>query len=432
MDNAEKYILLGVGAFFSIILLGFFTAVQNIALTFSRTKAKKFEEEGDSGAKQVLSMLADRRKLFLNTQIGKIVSFVFCSTALCFILKRYIPHSWYYYVDSYGISIFLMIVILISCLITLLGEIIPGIMDINNYKLIKRVARMYNIISMLIYPFTFVIAKFINKFIPQYLDFAVGPQELDDERDRYVNYAKEVGIIEEEEKEMISSVFEFGDTIAREVMVPRPDIVGMPINTSFDKLLEIVAEDGHSRFPVYDGSIDKIVGILYVKDVIVKLKQINDENYDLFKLLRKPFFVPETKNLNDLLRDFQMKNQHLAIVVDEYGGVSGLVSIEDLLEEIVGEIVDEYDQGEQESITKIDEFTYNVDARQSMPDLEGKLDCKFDYEDAETVGGFVMEKLGRIPIQGESFEVPQGIFTIIETKGNRILKVKITLNNSAQ
>jgi CBS domain containing-hemolysin-like protein len=249
-----------------------------------------------------------------------------------------------------------------------------------------------------------------------------------EEIDNYFNLGEEVGIIERDEKEMINSVFEFGDTLVREVMVPRPDIISMPINIGLDDLLQFIREDGHSRFPVYDENIDKVVGILYVKDILIKLDDIK-VHYDLFKLLRPPFFVPETKKLNDLLSEFQKRKQHLSLVVDEYGGISGLVTIEDLLEEIVGEIVDEYDLEEQAPLNQLDENIYSIDARYSISDLEAELNCELEYEDSETVGGFVLEKLGRIPQRGESFEEPQGIFQVTEIKGNRILRVKFTMKS---
>jgi CBS domain containing-hemolysin-like protein len=244
-----------------------------------------------------------------------------------------------------------------------------------------------------------------------------------DEIDSYFTLGEEVGIIERDEKEMINSVFEFGDTLVREVMIPRPDIIAMPINIELDEMLACIREDGHSRFPVYDGSLDRIVGFLYVKDILMKLDEIKI-SYDLFKLLRPPFFVPETKKLNDLLSEFQKRKQHMAMVVDEYGGVSGVVTIEDLLEEIVGEIVDEYDLEEQEPLTKVDDNVYSIDARYSMKDFEEELDSELDYEDSETLGGFMLEKLGRIPQKGEELVEPQGVFKVTDIKGNRILRVR--------
>ena len=261
------------------------------------------------------------------------------------------------------------------------------------------------------YPVVGLVVWLIKKLVPKYSDWNdhIGGSSSIEEIDNYFDLGEEVGIIEEDEKDMISSVFEFGDTIVREVMVPRPDVTGIPINASFKEMLQCIRTDGHSRFPVYDGSIDKVVGILYVKDILIKLEEI-EKSYDLFKLLRAPFFVPETKKLDDLLAEFKKRKQHIAVVIDEYGGVSGLVTIEDLLEEIVGEIDDEYDVDELEPLVKLSENVYSIDAKFWISDLENELGCNFECEDSDSVGGFVFEKLGRIPQKGESFEVPQGVF----------------------
>ncbi|HQG28283.1 MAG TPA: hemolysin family protein, partial [Candidatus Ozemobacteraceae bacterium] len=246
-----------------------------------------------------------------------------------------------------------------------------------------------------------------------------------DQIDSYFSLGEEVGIIERDEKEMISSVFEFGDTLVREVMVPRPDIMAISINTSLDALLKFLREDGHSRFPVYDGSLDKIVGVLYVKDLLMRYEEMRD-NFNLTKLLRQVCFVPETKKLDDMLREFQKRKMHLAVVVDEYGGVSGLVTIEDLLEEIVGEIIDEYDQDELPPIIEVGPDVFSVDARYGIADLETELGLKLEYEDSETVSGYVLEKLGRIPRRDEKLDEPQACFQVVELKGNRILRLRVT------
>ncbi|MBI3040043.1 HlyC/CorC family transporter [bacterium] len=246
-----------------------------------------------------------------------------------------------------------------------------------------------------------------------------------EEIDSYFSLGEEVGIIESDEKEMISSVFEFGDTLVREVMVPRMDIMSVPLGIAFPALLKFVRDDGHSRFPVFDGNLDKIVGILYVKDMFLHYGNL-EASFDLTKLLRPAFFVPETKKLNEMLKEFQKRKIHMALVVDEFGGISGLVTLEDLLEEIVGEIVDEYDQDEVSPIMTLDSNTFVVDARVRINDLENELGMQFPHEDAETVSGFILEKLGRIPKRDERVEEPNAQFVISEMKANRILRVKVT------
>lgn len=429
MDDTAASILI----FLLLVFSAFFTSVETVFLSLSHLRLRKLESEGDVKAALILKILADKQRVLITCLIGNTLTSV-AATTLLFALINSALNSvanpvWYTWAGSKLIACVVYATLLMTLLMLVIGEIIPKTVAIyGGYAYARIVSRFFSVIMSLSYPVTGLSVWIIKKLAPKYSDWNshLGANSTDEEIDNYFDLGEEVGIIEKDEKEMISSVFEFGDTIAREVMVPRPDIIAMPITTTFDELLQFVAEDGHSRFPVYDGSIDKIVGILYVKDVLIKLKELK-ESYNLFKLLRPSFFVPETKKLDDLLNEFQKRKQHLAIVVDEYGGVSGLVTIEDLLEEIVGEIVDEYDLEEQEQIIKIDNHTYNVDARYSMEDLEEEISCNFDYDDAETLGGFVLEKLGRIPGRGEVFEVPQGTFHITETRGNRILRVKISL-----
>ena len=234
--------------------------------------------------------------------------------------------------------------------------------------------------------------------------------------------------ISEHEQLILNNVLDLKDKKCCFAMVPRSDIIAFHKDGTIGDLANLMLAKGHSRIPIYGDSLDDIVGIVHIIDLAKSLLKgnINTPVKDI--LCRDVHFISPDIEILDLLKDMQSNKIHMSIVIDEYGGVDGLVTIEDLLEEIVGEIVDEYDHEEEEAITQVDEYTYNVDARQSMPDLEGKINCKFDDEDAETVGGFVMEKLGRIPVQGESFEIPQGTFKITETKGNRILKVQIILN----
>ncbi|HNW35645.1 MAG TPA: hemolysin family protein, partial [Candidatus Ozemobacteraceae bacterium] len=305
---------------------------------------------------------------------------------------------------------------------------------IFNAQRYARVAvKPLRLVIFLLGPVTGAISYLLSKMVPSYADWnrKLGSATSLDQIDSYFSLGEEVGIIERDEKEMISSVFEFGDTLVREVMVPRPDIMAISLAMPLDAVLKFVREDGHSRFPVYDGPLDKIVGILYVKDLLMRYEEMR-ENYNLAKLLRQACFVPETKKLDDMLREFQKRKMHLAIVVDEYGGVSGLVTIEDLLEEIVGEIVDEYDQEELAPIIRVEPGVFNVDARYGIADLEAELGIKLEYEDSETVSGYVLEKLGRIPRRDEKLDEPEACFQVTELKGNRILRLKVTRKQPAQ
>lgn len=231
------------------------------------------------------------------------------------------------------------------------------------------------------------------------------------------------GVLEPKEREMISSIFELGDKPVREVMVPRTDIVAIDVAMPPEDVLALVTRVGHSRVPVFEGSADDIIGVVYVKDIFRKLAR-NEREFDLRALLRPAHFVPETKKADDLLREMQRNKVHLAIVVDEYGGTAGLVTIEDLVEEIVGEIRDEYDV-EQEMVLLVSESEAVMDARIPFEDVREMFQLDIDpTEDYDTLGGFVTNRLGRFPRAGESVDAAGVRFTVESVEGRRIRRVR--------
>jgi CBS domain containing-hemolysin-like protein len=233
------------------------------------------------------------------------------------------------------------------------------------------------------------------------------------------------GVLERTEQEMISSIFEMGEKTVAEVMVPRTDIVGLDVDTSPQELLDRITTVGHSRIPVYEGSADKILGVLYVKDVFRRIAR-GDRQLDLRQFLRPAVFVPETKKVDALLREMQKNKIHIAIVVDEYGGTAGLVTIEDLVEEIVGEIRDEYDV-EHEVVLPVSENEALMDARIPFEDVRETFALEVEPTEAyDTLGGFVTAQLGRFPRQGESFEAAGARFVVETVEGKRIRRVRVT------
>lgn len=238
-----------------------------------------------------------------------------------------------------------------------------------------------------------------------------------------VTAAEEHDVIEEEEKEMIHSVFEFGDTIAREVMVPRPDMVILPANATVENALSITTEYGFSRIPVFKDSVDNIVGLLYAKDLIERLRR-GELDHAVGDMVREAYFIPETKRLGELLRELQKRKVHMNIVVDEYGTVVGLVTIEDLLEEIVGEIFDEFDR-EVKLVEHVGPKRFRVDARMNMDDLNEFLGFELPHEDVDTVGGLVFKVLGKVPVPGEAFVYDGVSFKVEKVRGHRISKVML-------
>ena len=251
-----------------------------------------------------------------------------------------------------------------------------------------------------------------------------GPFVTEEEIRHMVDVAEEEQEIEEEERELIHSVFEFGDTVVREVMVPRPDMVTAPADATVDEVLETIVKAGYSRIPIYEGDNDNIVGVLYAKDL---LKRVHESKGDLkvSSLARAPLFVPEQKRVSDLLREMQEQRVHMAIVIDEYGGTAGLVTIEDLIEEIVGEIVDEYDQ-EEPLVEPVDDDSIRVDAKMSIDEVNEMLKVELPHEEWDTVGGLVFGLTGRVPLPGERVRFDSLEFLTERVTGRRIQKVVIT------
>lgn len=226
-----------------------------------------------------------------------------------------------------------------------------------------------------------------------------------------------------ERREMIEGIEELSVTTVKEVMVPRTDTVFIPLSATNDEILETVVNSGHSRIPVYRETIDDIVGILYAKDILRVMKA--GKPIDLAGLVRKPFFVPESKRIDSLLREFRRRHVHIAIVVDEYGGISGIASLEDIIEEIVGEIQDEFDD-EEEEILKTSEGGWLCEARVDLDTLNKRLGLDLPEDDFDTLGGYVFDLFGRIPVPGESVDTGELRFLVQATEGHRIMRVGIT------
>ncbi|GHV21348.1 hemolysin [Spirochaetia bacterium] len=236
--------------------------------------------------------------------------------------------------------------------------------------------------------------------------------------------------LESDQREMIRGVVQFGETTVKEVMVPRVDCDLLSDDAPTTELLARIAESEHSRFPVYHETIDNVIGILYVKDIFKKL--VANADFKITDIVRKPYFVPESKHIDSLLHEFKRKHVHIAIVVDEYGGVSGIVSMEDLIEEIIGDIQDEFDH-EREDIIKAGDNAWLCDARYSLKDLAEsfnveKLDLELPVDDFDTLGGFVFDLFGKIPVKFEKTSYNDLDFIVQEMEGRKIMTIKIILN----
>ncbi len=232
------------------------------------------------------------------------------------------------------------------------------------------------------------------------------------------------GLVNEEESEMIRSIFSLRSTVVREIMVPRTDMACIAVEATIPEILKTIISCGHSRIPVYENHIDNIIGLLYAKDLL-KCWGIKDELVQVRSLLRPPYFIPETKNLEQLLQEFKLKHVHLAIVIDEYGGTSGLITIEDLLEQIVGDIQDEYDREEEQYVKNID-GSITADARMPVEDLEEIFNVTIERDKFDTIGGLIFHLTGKIPAIGDIIVNEDLHFTILDADKRRIIKVRIT------
>lgn len=281
-----------------------------------------------------------------------------------------------------------------------------------------------------IYPIYFVFFPIVQSY-RKMLERSTSKEEVsEDEKEDIVERAIEtvaehagIGetIVDEDEKEMINQIFLLDQTVAKEIMIPRMDIVGFERSMSFKEIREIVKKDGHSRYPVYDKIIDKVIGLIYVKDLFNKPPEPG-EPFKIDSYIRTPFMVPETKIIGELLKEFKAKRQHIALVMDEYGGVSGLVTLEDIIEEIFGEIQDEHDY-EEEDIVPISDDLFQVNANIQVDKLQDFLDTEYEQADYDTVGGLIYDLVGSVPDEGQKIKWFDLEFEIAKVEGQRILSV---------
>jgi len=309
----------------------------------------------------------------------------------------------------------------------LLGEILLSFIKSRSQKTIIKISIYpFLIIYYLFIPMTFILSK-LSYFMSHFLKLDKNKTDLSEEELRdIVDVSEEGTSLHKDEKEMIQGIFEMSETFAREIMVPRTDLICVEKSTSLSQLLKINKDKNHSRIPVFDGTIDNIVGILHIKDLLPLIKKRTYTDFDIMKLVNEPYFVPEQKKGNELLREFRTERIHMAVVVDEYGGTSGIVTLEDVIEEIVGEIQDEYDK-EAPQINKIDDNNYLVSGSILIDDLNEELNLNIPEEEGiDTLAGFLLGQFGSVPKTKSKISWNDGFDFIIErVYSRRIERVRI-------
>ena len=424
-----------------VILIGlnaFFAASEIAFIALNDTKIEKQAKEGNKKAKQIEKMLETPSKFLSTIQIGitlaGFLSSAFASDAfaskLAPVLNNMIPigiNIWQ------NISI-LIITIILSFFTIVFGELVPKRLAMKHYeKIAFATIGIIRTISIITAPFVKLLSVTTNAISKI---FGVGENEeeivTEEEIKMMVDQGKEDGTIQEDEKEYINNVFEFNDIVASEIMTHRTDMFGVDINTGANELLEEIIKDDckHSRIPVYDETVDEIKGILYVKDII---KNIGKKTFKIKNIMKEAYFVSQNKLINELFKEMQKNKKQMAIVVDEYGGTAGLITMEDILEEIVGDIFDEYDEFEEE-YEKIDDKTYIISGKMPIYDVNKLLNSNIPEGDYDTLSGYLQEELGRIPTDEENpiIETKELTFKIEEYEDKRIIKVKICKNQTEE
>ena len=325
-------------------------------------------------------------------------------------------------------------IVLITILILLFGELLPKVIASKNpLKFAKRIAIPLNYCSIVIYPVAEIITEII-KLASSRLNYDKSKSVLTkEELIDLANIGKEKGTIEEDEHSLISSIVSFAGLSVNEVMTPRVDIKAVSVDDDYEKIVNVITNSGHSRIPVYKDNIDEIIGIVFAKDLLVFVKNPELVNsFSLQSIIKKPLFIPETKLISDLLKEFQEKKIHLAIVVDEYGGTAGLISLEDIIEEVVGDIWDEFDK-EENQLIKISDTQYIALGKAKLDEINESLAVNIAVEDDDydTLGGYILDKAGSIPKENYSFSEFDLKFTVKEVQNKRIKKVIIEKLNSA-
>ncbi len=292
----------------------------------------------------------------------------------------------------------------------------------ENEDTVPRFASFLMVFHILLYPVTVLIDSMLSLFIEKKQELAAKEEALIE----LVKSESESGVLEQDERDMIEGVLDFFDTTVREVMVPRIDMIAVGNDIAVAELIDLFRKEGHSRIPVYDERIDNILGVVYAKDILPVVAEKGVAGVSIEGIMRKPYFVHESKKISVLLREFKQAKVHIAIVVDEYGGTAGIVALEDLLEEIVGEIQDEYDQ-EARDYLWVNETTVLMDAGLDIDDVNEIIHADIPTEDFDTIAGFIYHQLGVIPSGGEEFRWENLSFTIKQIQGNRISKVLVKL-----
>ena len=398
-----------------VFLSAFFSSSETALVTVNKIRMKNLAENGDKRAAKVLKVTSDSGKMLSAILIGNNIVNLSASS-LATILA----------VDIWGDIGSGIATGVLTFLILIFGEVTPKTMaTIKADSFALAIAGIIDVLMLILTPVIFIINNLASGVL--WL-LRINPNEADkamteDEIRTIVDESQESGAIEDEEREMIHNVFDFGDSLAKEVMIPRIDMTFVEADATFEELIELYRENKYTRYPVYEESTDYVIGIINMKDVILLQ---NEEDFSIRKLIREPYFTYEHKNTADLFVEMRKSSIPLAIVLDEYGVTAGMITLEDLLEEIVGEIRDEYDSDEEDAIEQLSEYEYLILGSTNLDDVNDALDLEFESDDYDTIGGYLIGLLDHLPEKNEIIITDDDVLLRVDQMDkNRIEKIYI-------
>lgn len=416
-----------------------FAATELAVVSLNRSKIAAMAEEGDKKSQTLLTLMDDQTRFLSTIQVGitfaGFLSSASASTSMASGLGRVLSNLGIPSGQSVAVVIITMIISYISLVF---GELVPKRIALQNSEAVARsVAGFINVLSKILKPFSTFLSfstKIVLKLFGQYSE-DIEEKISEEELKSYIRVSEEQGVINVQGKNMMINIFELDDSSAYEIMTPRTELFMVEYDEfGLDTIGEIL-EGGHSRIPVYGENKDDIVGIVYVKDLFAELDKNNYRGLNIDNVMKEPYFVPDTKKIDQLLIELQSSKNYMAILIDEYGGVSGLVTIEDIVEEIVGEIEDEYDVKEA-TIEKLSENKYLIDGNVELKEINEKLFTDLDSENNETIGGFSVEQLGYFPeeIGDEPILIDKNGYKIqiLSVKDKRVSKILLTLKEEEE
>lgn len=428
VDWLYKVILLTVTLIFS----AFFSGSEVALFSLEKKKIKKIKEERTLINSYISQLLEAPRRLLVTILLGNTI-FNVAASILSVTLAIDFANAFGYSLDL----ILLFQIILLTILILMIGEVTPKVIASKfPYQFARVISIPLYWTSVLFYPVAKIITDLLKSLASKVRFDRTRTAILSSELSDLAEIGAEKGTFEEGEHELIHGLVTFKTVTAREVMTPRVDIISLSVDATYDEVIRTITNSGHSRLPLYDDNLDNIIGVIYAKDLLPYLNGDDEKMVlNLRTISRKAMFIPESKLISDLMHEFQESNMHVGIVVDEYGGTSGLISLEDILEEIVGEIRDEYDREENE-ITKINDNSYLILGKVSIDELNNLLADNFasESDDYDTVGGFIYNQAASIPEEGYTFEFKNVRFTVKQIENKRINKVlveKLPLTNNS-